>query len=337
MKRKGFTLIELLVVIAIISVLIGLLLPAVQKVREAANRMSCTNNLKQLGLAAQNYHSSYGHFPAGVALSAADTFDFGSSALPPVDPGKSYSFFVALMPFMELDNLYQSCATLGNFADYIRPDKGTTVQYQSQYWFSNGTGSPGSTIVKGFLCPSDTAPNQTSWTTYGNTYFFGANTYGGNAGTVAFYVSSMTQDGVFYVNSQVRIADIIDGASNTFMFGERNRHDPNYAIVNSGTTLENRSGWAWANYLPGFDYLYGATATGRQINWVMPPMATSKSDPGFIYSDDRTQVYGSQHAGGANFCFSDGSVHFLTNSTPYAVIVALSTRAGSEVVPGNSF
>src|SRR5205807_1743462 len=120
-QRLAFTLIELLVVIAIIAVLIGLLLPAVQKVREAASRMSCSNNLKQLALAAHNYQSAFGKFPPGTNLSPTPfpykTGTMTSFAPAPVN-GKAFSFFEALLPFVEQDNIYkalnlQSPNTLG--------------------------------------------------------------------------------------------------------------------------------------------------------------------------------------------------------------------------------
>ncbi len=317
MKRKGFTLIELLVVIAIIAILIGLLLPAVQKVRSAAARIQCANNLKQLGLAAFNYEGTYQRFPSGVNLPFTAAVAGGQSA-GPVIPGTYLPLFGALLPYVEQDNLYKQM----NF---------TT----SQYGNTLGAGSPGATVVKTYFCPADVAPNQTTYTTGGKTYYFGANSYGGNPGVYGFYTSSMDQTGIFYINSSVTIAGITDGTSNTLMFGERNRLDPTYDRIYGGGVagaFGQRSGWAWANTLPGFDYLFGAV---QPINWVMPVGLTS--DPGFVYEDLRFSVYGSGHTSGANFCFADGSVKFLTNSVPVVVLQQLSTRAGGETVDSSQY
>ena len=242
MKRKAFTLIELLVVIAIIAVLVGLLLPAIQKVREAANRMSCQNNLKQLGLAAQNYQTALGKFPPGVNIPYTVTgLGNGASSPPPVVQGQSFSLFEALLVYIEQDNINSNM-------NYVGPTSGTKngvpyVGYNSQYYVNTTTlvgncynaTDPGIQIVKTYLCPSDTAPTQTNYTTTINgashTLTFGANSYLGNAGRISYYLSSMTQDGLFYHNSSVKIADIIDGTSNTIAFGERNRVDLNYDAI----------------------------------------------------------------------------------------------------------
>ena len=338
MRRTAFSLLELLVVIAIIAVLIGLLLPAIQKVREAANRMSCSNNLRQLGIAAHNYHSAVRRFPPGTNLPASLRLKDGSATPAPVVPGRSFSVLTALLPYIEMENLYAKLDFAGKGrldAKTPTSDGETHVGSDSQYRYCDGPTSPGATIVKTFLCPSDTAINQTTWKYDNDLFYFGANTYGGNAGIVAFFWNTMTQDGVFYINSSVRIADIKDGTSNTLLFGERNRIDLTYGKlsneINNGQLIElqNRTGWAWANQLGGFDYLFGATRT-RPINWVIP-LDTTK-DPDSKLQDDRLMVYGSQHSGGANFCFADGSVKFLSDQTPVAVMQALSTRAGREVI-----
>jgi prepilin-type N-terminal cleavage/methylation domain-containing protein/prepilin-type processing-associated H-X9-DG protein len=309
MKRTGFTLIELLVVIAIIAILIGLLLPAVQKVRAAAARIQCANNLKQIGLAAHMYHDAYKRFPPGVNLPFTTTVGGGKQSAGPVLPGMYMSLFESLFPFFEQDNLYRQF----NFT-------------KDQYTNALGQTSPGATIVPLLLCPADSAIQQTTWNISAGTCYFGANTYGGNPGIYGFFTTSMDETGVFYINSKVKIQSISDGTSNTFMFGERNRVDPTYDRIYGGTGFGGRSGWAWTNTLPGFDYLFGAA---EPINWVMPPTLTS--DPGFVYEDLRFSTYGSEHTGGANFALCDGSVRFLSNTTPLITLQQLSTRNGGEV------
>src|SRR6266852_4686899 len=136
-NRRGFTLLELLVVIAIIAVLIGLLLPAVQKIRESANRMQCLNNLKQMGVALHNYHDAYGSFPAGFISTLTDpSWRFGGNcnAFPP-ERGPGWSFFVLMLPYLE-QNLYRS----------IRLDLPI---------MDPANDTPRRTSVKSYLCPSD--------------------------------------------------------------------------------------------------------------------------------------------------------------------------------------
>jgi prepilin-type N-terminal cleavage/methylation domain-containing protein/prepilin-type processing-associated H-X9-DG protein len=345
-RRNAFTLIELLVVIAIIAVLVGLLLPAVQKVREAAARMSCSNNLKQLGLAAHNYHSANNKFPPGVNVPAVITgLANGQNSPAPLVAGQSFSIFEALLPYIEQNNVYSQLnfvgpATVngnpGNDSEYINCATATVPN------------PPGSTIIKTFLCPTDTAPTQTTYVgtsgvSKGLNYLFGANTYGGSAGIRSFYTfdssgnpsgTGMTQDGVFYINSSVSVTTITDGTSNTIAFGERNRTDPNFDQIYTGVNvIEQHSGWAWANYYPGYDYLFGAA---MPLNWTFTKAGIT-SDTGFTYQDPRYSTFGSQHTGGANFCFADGSVHFISDSIPLATLQALTTRSGGEVINSSTY
>src|SRR3954470_13195478 len=134
-RRRGFTLIELLVVIAIIAILIGLLLPAVQKIREAANRLKCTNNLKQIGLAAHNYHDTMDRFPPAVNIPGEEAF--GWPAAPEV--GRWYGLFMALFPYFEQDNLRRGL--VDNVAN-------------PHYTNCNGSNSIGAQVVKILICPS---------------------------------------------------------------------------------------------------------------------------------------------------------------------------------------
>jgi prepilin-type N-terminal cleavage/methylation domain-containing protein/prepilin-type processing-associated H-X9-DG protein len=320
MRRKAFTLIELLVVIAIIGILIALLLPAVQKIREAAARIQCANNLHQLGLAAHNFHDSNNRFPSAVNIPYTVPVANGNCPTAPI-PGKYISFFQALLPYVEQGPLY-------NTFDFTH----------DQYTNAATLNSPANQIVKTYLCPSDAAPQHTTYTTTtGVTYYFAANTYVANSGIVGFYTSSMDQTGIFYINSSVTMTSISDGTSNTLMFGERNRIDPNLDVVYGhgnppqADYFEEHSGWAWTNSLPGFDYLGGAT---QPINWKFPAVT---SDPGFVFEDQRFSTYGSGHTAGANFCFADGSVHFLTQSVPVVVLAQLSTRAGGEVIDSSQY
>jgi prepilin-type N-terminal cleavage/methylation domain-containing protein/prepilin-type processing-associated H-X9-DG protein len=314
MRRKGFTLIELLVVIAIIAILIGLLLPAVQKVREAANRMQCSNNLKQLGLAAFNYEGSYGKFPAGinVPIGTANGMLFPSNILvtsgkvgqPPV-PNQFISWIEALLPYIEQDNLQKNLNLTGN-----------------QYVNCNGANSTGAQVIKILICPSDVMPSKVStFTTGGVTYSFGMNSYGANGGTQSYFADAgYSVNGVFYLNSSVRIAEITDGTSNTLLFGERYHKDPVYI------NIETLGGWAWSNYLASQDYIF---STRVPVNYTIP----AGTPLTFAVQDPRTCAFGSGHVGGANFTFADGSVRFLslTGNSDLPLLQALSTRAGGEV------
>src|SRR5262249_22357430 len=157
-QRRGFTLIELLVVIAIIAVLIGLLLPAVQKVREAANRMKCANNLKQLGLAAHNYHDQHQHLPPGIGY------------YPTAQNGIFGTFFFRLLPNLEHDTLFRSALGVVPFPP---PDGPTSVYYP-------GNNNVYSQRVPVFLCPSDPSVGPDGVVAF-NGFRFGASCYGPNA------------------------------------------------------------------------------------------------------------------------------------------------------------
>jgi prepilin-type N-terminal cleavage/methylation domain-containing protein len=328
-RRKGFTLIELLVVIAIIAILVGLLVPAVQQVREAANRTQCINNLHQLAIAAHSYHDVAKMLPPGCNLPApVKTYapkPFPAYTPGPIVPGQSFNVFVALLPHVEQSGLYNQMNFVGTgYLTYLG------VKYYgnaSQYLNCNGPNSPGATVLPYLICPSSAAPTQNTYTAGGTTYYFGCTDYGGVAGTETNYYNYMSCDGVFFINSTVRLTDIIDGTSNTWMFAEHNRVDPVYDTLHSPIG-SSTGGWAWSNQYVGEDYLVAATAHGRPLNWTVPVGTTS--DPGYVFGNDREENIGGPHPGGACVVAADGSVRFIANSIPYSVIAACCTRAGGE-------
>jgi prepilin-type N-terminal cleavage/methylation domain-containing protein/prepilin-type processing-associated H-X9-DG protein len=283
MRRLGFTLIELLVVIAIIAILIALIIPAVQKVRDTAARMQCQNNLKQIGLALHSHHDNYKRFPAGISVpvggasGAIDPSECPRCQDPPV-PDQWGSWLTMILPYMEQTTLYQQL-NLG-----VR-----------EYGYCAGPDSPGATVVPGYICPSDYVPSQTIQYA---TYYFGVNSYFANAGTKAWPVASASLNGVMYYNSAVRIDHISDGAANTLLAGERYSYDPDLADAD----LAGVRGWAWTNANSGEDHL-GDTSN------VLNARAAA------IGKDARKNNFGSGHAGGANFILCDGSVRFLSDKS----------------------
>jgi prepilin-type N-terminal cleavage/methylation domain-containing protein/prepilin-type processing-associated H-X9-DG protein len=326
-SRCGFTLIELLVVIAIIAILIGLLLPAVQKVRAAAARMKCSNNLKQIALGAHNYESTYGRFPSGYNVVVGT----GSGQVSPTnkiitvggapsvepDKGKYYSWITAELPYLEQINLYNNISTVSNMFT------GNQYTYTLTSTATNPALSPGSVVIPLLICPAEPLASQT--TIYTN-YTFGMTTYGCITGTQDDYYGDLTHtfDGVFYPNSSMPILRITDGTSNTIFFGERTYFNPQNAAASAAMNAGGMGGWAWCNYNSMEDYMLG---TNVPINY----SGCLDND----YCDERISALGSQHIGGCNVAFADGSIRFLTltSTTQLSILQELSTRASGNPVP----
>jgi prepilin-type N-terminal cleavage/methylation domain-containing protein/prepilin-type processing-associated H-X9-DG protein len=327
-SRKAFTLIELLVVIAIIAVLVGLLLPAVQKVREAAARMSCTNNLKQIGLALHNYHDANSRLPPGYR----EDFNTDPNSTPDMDKGPGWGWAAYLLPYLEQGNLYNQVnfgqgVTVGNNA------AASQISLKILQCPSDGLQDPFPVYDSTFTTPIATVAHANYVGCDGWIECFngcggipGSNGNDGLPGT-----SGAAGVGVFYRNSHVKITDITDGTSNTVMVGERSS---NHAPATWTAAVPGGRCPAWmANqpptpYVPppgppydnadfGEAFIFGHCNATHLPNAVFPIF-----DPDTFYS---------LHTGGVNFLFADGSVHFLSNGINPVTYQALATIAGGEV------
>ncbi|UUO09184.1 DUF1559 domain-containing protein [Blastopirellula sp. J2-11] len=324
--RQGFTLVELLVVIAIIGVLIALLLPAVQQAREAARRMSCTNNLKQLGLALHNYHDTHLTFPSGgiTPVSGDPSVNCGSGSGNAADSRAPWS--VLLLPFMEDSALHDAFDFGARF--YSSANASTAAG------FTSGNPNLQWTPNTKYECPSD--PNSSSGLP--NCNYYGVSGGGSvSSGSAGVYQSAcrccrsgsgasrmLYYNGIFSNNSGVKFAQLTDGTSNVFMVGET-RYHPLQRNNPSGSEV---IGMSWASGMQTTSSLLGAAfaATVKPINGLKPYDTLSSADPYISTFDYFTVMFGSHHPGGANFTLADGSVHFAPETMDISIYRTLGAR-----------
>jgi prepilin-type N-terminal cleavage/methylation domain-containing protein/prepilin-type processing-associated H-X9-DG protein len=333
--QRGFTLIELLVVIAIIAILIGLLLPAVQKVREAAARMKCSNNLKQMGLALHNHHDSLGYLPPAIVNSGR----WGGGASAPASQSwypadgtwyvYNHSGFVFLLPYLEQDNLFKQYdfKTPGSLSSpYSVPLPPTSANLTA----THPNALVQSQKLQVYICPSDKDPEVVISNSGASDFYQRPNTARSNylfsSGWRTDYNgpgdwSNATVSGVFGHNTKTKLAEISDGTSNTIAIGE------SVQMKDGGPGTSPIFGPYWGSgthtatigYTPGGDPRFN-------INAPFDPSCTA--GPRCVYA----WAFSSFHTNGANFVMCDGSVRFITQSIPYPTFYALNTRGGSEIV-----
>ncbi|WP_422923024.1 DUF1559 domain-containing protein [Singulisphaera sp. PoT] len=328
-RRRGFTLIELLVVIAIIAVLIALLLPAVQAAREAARRSQCVNNLKQIGLAMHNYHDVNGTLPLGRTLQSGTYRPFSQQA--------------RILAYMEQSNIFNAL----NFN-------------LSSYDVSNVTGA--ATTVNSFLCPSDTGAQPPVGQVLPG-FGWGVINYRANEGTsVAMWYGNddvnkvntalPAPNGLFFSSQAIRIADILDGTSNTAAFSEHLVGDFSQAIATElsdtfqpgtypatpdeafqmcrSTVISDLSKQGYSNV--GAPWIYGYHSTTSYWHSGPPNTRSCMFPPSRIMT-----VANSRHSGGVNVGLADGSVRFIKSSVNIASWRALGSRNGGEVLSSDAF
>jgi len=301
--RGGFTLIELLVVIAIIAILIGLLLPAVQKVREAAQRTQCSNNLKQLSLGFHNFHDSYGLFPWGRSKGAIDSPSWAVIVLPYIEQGPLWSRFTD----PNINGTNYPMITRG-----ANPVFTTHNLIRGQFRDTGAMKLP----VALFLCPSRRGtPNTISETfttgssstegicgDYGVNYGSGTSSKDGNNGACRWNVDS----GV-----GMRITDITDGSSNTMLLGEKHVRPDNFGkFAADDFCIYVSQNWGTSGRKAGANF----------------PLALSPLDT-------EAGQFGSYHSGTVQFAFCDGSVKGLKTSTPGTVLGLLAARDDGQPIP----
>lgn len=289
-RRQAFTLLELLIVLAILAVLMGLILPAVQKARDAAARVSCANNLHQIGLAAHQYHDTMGSFPPGMRSYALKN---------PLHPLSSW--LTALLPYVEQGNLWNATVT---------------AYQQSRSPFKNPPHVGLATVVPIFDCPADPRSRQVQFAPR-DKFHVALTSYLGVEGQDLY-----SRDGVLFRDSTIRFADITDGSSNTLLAGER----PASADLQFGWWYAG----AGQRFSGSGEMVLGVREPNLMpvTKGSCPPGIYSFA-PGRLDNQCDMFHFWSPHLGGTFFLFADGSAHFLSYAAA-PLLPALASRAGGE-------
>lgn len=331
-SRAGFTLIELLVVIAIIAILIGLLLPAVQKVREAASRAKCTNNLKQLGLALHNYHDARGSLPPG-----------GADDMPPFGTASSSgswgsSWWIYILPYIEQGPAFSQWQLTGSSGHTHAGNK--TVVHNLLIPVMKCPSSP--LDEKSGAEENNSSTNRIFLANYMGIAGAVGDTGNGNV-TVGSYTDNRTaqsdytgddgfvsKNGTMFTRSEIKLVAITDGTSNTIVVAE----ESDFVRTANGTKKDSRSGsrFGWPMGIAGNQFTTGATTGGRMFNVTSVRYTVNAVIPDtYAVVDETTKRFQnypirSAHTGGANVAMGDGSVRSLSNSVPLTTLQLLSIR-----------
>jgi prepilin-type N-terminal cleavage/methylation domain-containing protein/prepilin-type processing-associated H-X9-DG protein len=362
--RRGFTLIELLVVIAIIAVLISLLLPAVQSAREAARRAQCVNNLKQIGLALHNYHSATGSFPMGTASAAPGNGNYGTGYAP--QAWGSFSCFALMLPYLEQQPIYNACnfnwtvswgkgayinTTVynSNLAVFICPSDGKTAQLSSNAFNNcNYLGSMGTTV--------GTSSGVSTGIFASSSAYSIQNVTDGTSNTIAFS-ETLVGDNTFWTKWRDGMSSGTTSAAMNYFNGLQWPANPGSYDANNPAALplvmqdlqtcttwfntkqnqtwQQDKGWKWCDGSPGIT-IFNTIVTPNSQTYPWSACRFSCS-PGCGVEFGNYENTSSNHPGGCNVTFADGSVRFVKSSISQATWWALGTKEGGETISSDSY